>query len=160
MQPDIHFRPATRADIPTLMDFLQLIATFDGHPESFVADADSLAFHMFGPTPRSHAILVMKDDTPIGFATYYFTFSTFLGKPGLWLDDLYILEDERGHGTGTALLNHLADVARQAGCARIDWIVNQSNSKGIAFYQRIGAAVMDDYRLCRLDEAAIDGMLG
>jgi len=158
MQSDIHFRSATSADIPILMHFLQLIATFDGHPESFVATADILAFHMFGPTPRSHAILVMKDDIPIGFATYYFTFSTFLGKPGLWLDDLYILEEERGHGTGTGLLNHLAEVAREAGCARIDWIVNQSNPRGMAFYQRIGAEIMGDYRLCRLDEAAIDAI--
>jgi len=159
MQPDVHFRPATSDDIPTLIHFLQLIATFDGHPESFIADADSLKCHMFGPTPRSHAILVMRGDTRIGFATYYFTFSTFLGKPGLWLDDLYIVEEERGNGVGTALLKHLASIAQEAGCVRIDWIVNQSNSKGIAFYQRIGAEILDDYRLCRLDAHAIDSLL-
>ena len=151
----MNIREASQHDIDTLIRFLRLLAEFDGHPESFVATHDDLVRHMFGPTPRCHALIAEADGHPVAFATYHFTFSTFAAKPGLWLDDLFVLDDYRGAGVGSAILRRLMSIAVDEGCCRVNWIVNQSNERGIAFYQRIGADVLGDYRLCVMDENAM-----
>jgi GNAT superfamily N-acetyltransferase len=136
-----------------------LLAEFDGHPESLSAKPEDLDRHMFGTTRCCHAVIAEQDGEPVAFATYHFTFSTFSARPGLWLDDLFVLEAQRGTGVGTALLTRLCSIAIEAGCCRLNWIVNRSNDRGIAFYERIGAEVLHDYRLCCMDEDAIAAFL-
>lgn len=159
MTKKISIRPAAIEDIPLLLQFLRLLAEFDGHPESVVATLEDLERHMFGASPRCQAIVAELAGTPVGFATYHFTFSTFSAKPGLWLDDLFVLEEHRGGGAGTAILTRLTSIAIDEGCCRVNWIVNRSNDDGIAFYERIGAEVLDEYRLCVMDETAMAIML-
>lgn len=138
-----------------MLRFLRLLAEFDGHPESVTAKAEDLERHLFGEVRLCHAVIAEQAGKPIGFATYHFTFSTFSAKPGLWLDDLFVLEEQRGTGVGTAILTRLSSIALEEGCCRLNWIVNQSNDRGIAFYERIGAEVLQEYRLCCMDEGAM-----
>ena len=155
MTKTVDIRTATREDIPLLLRFLRLLAEFDGHPESVIAKPEDLERHLFGAVRCCHAVIAEQDGTPVAFATYHFTFSTFSAKPGLWLDDLFVLEEVRGAGVGTAILKRLSSIAVEEGCCRLNWIVNQSNHRGIAFYERIGAEVLQEYRLCCLDEEAM-----
>jgi GNAT superfamily N-acetyltransferase len=152
-------RTATREDLPLLLRFLHLLAAFDGHPESVSAQPADLERHMFGAARCCHALIAELAGEPVGFATYHFTFSTFSARPGLWLDDLFVLEAQRGTGAGTALLTRLTSIALEEGCCRLNWIVNRANERGIAFYERIGAEILHDYRLCCMDEEALTAFL-
>ena len=160
MAKTVKVRTATRADVPLLLRFLRLLAEFDGHPESVTATPENLERHLFGAVRCCHALIAEQAGEPIGFATYHFTFSTFSAQPGLWLDDLFVLEAQRGTGAGTALLQRLTSIAVEAGCCRVNWIVNQANERGLAFYERCGATVLHEYRLCCMDEAAVTSFLG
>jgi len=151
-----HIRPATAADLPTLMAFLQLKAQFDGCPESLTATADQLADALFGPNPMTHVIWVEVAGHPVGFASYYRTYSTFLARPGLWLDDLYVKATYRGQGLGKALIQHLCHIAQAQGCQRIDWFVDGENEPGIQFYEHMGGILSPGLRACRLDRAGIE----
>jgi GNAT superfamily N-acetyltransferase len=159
MTTSTNIRAATLEDVPLLLHFLRLLAEFDGHLESVTAKPEDLERHLFGAVRCGHAVIAEQAGEPVAFATYHFTFSTFSAKPGLWLDDLFVLEEQRGTGIGTALLTHLSSIAVEAGCCRLNWIVNQSNNRGIAFYERIGAAVLPEYRLCCMDEEAMTTFL-
>ena len=160
MATTVKVRTATREDIPLLLRFLRLLAEFDGHPESVTATPEALERHLFGAMRLCHAVIAEQAGEPIGFATYHFTFSTFSAQPGLWLDDLFVLEEQRGTGAGTALLKRLTSIAVEAGCCRVNWIVNQANERGIAFYERSGATILQDYRLCCLEAEALTSFLG
>lgn len=151
----VDIRAAVREDIPLLLRFLRKLAEFDGHPESVTATPEDLEHFMFGAVCCCHAVIAEQAGEPVAFATYHFTFSTFSAKPGLWLDDLFVLEEQRGVGVGTALVTRLASIAVEAGCCRLNWIVNQSNRRGIAFYERMGAEVLQEYRLCCMEEEAM-----
>jgi GNAT superfamily N-acetyltransferase len=155
MTKTVTIRNATSEDIPLLLRFLCLLAEFDGHPGSVTAKPEDLERHLFGPVRLCHAVIAEQAGSPVGFATYHFTFSTFSAQPGLWLDDLFVLEEQRGAGVGTAILTRLGSIAVEEGCCRLNWIVNQSNDRGLAFYERIGAAVLHEYRLCCMDEEAL-----
>jgi len=159
MTKSVNVRAAARADIPLLLHFLRLLAEFDGYPSSVSAKPEDLERHMFGAVRCCHAVIAELSGKPVAFATYHFTFSTFSAQPGLWLDDLFVLEEQRGTGIGTTLLTHLTSIAVDEGCCRLNWIVNQSNDRGIAFYERIGAAVLHDYRLCCMGEEAMTTFL-
>ena len=149
-------RSAIREDIPLVMQFLKWKAEFDGCPERLIATPEALDKYLFGSDALGGVYLAEHNGNVIGFATYFSTFSSFLGRPGIWLDDLYVLEAERGRGAGTALLRQLAKTAQERGCGRLEWIVSATNSPAIAFYERIGAQVREHTRLCRVDTAAIE----
>lgn len=106
-----------------------------------------------------HAVVAELAGKPVEFATDHFTFSTFSAQPRLWLDDLFVLEVQRGAGVGSALLTRLSSIAVEAGCCRLNWIVNRSNHRGISFHERLGAEVLHDYRLCCMDEEALTAFL-
>nr|WP_231732074.1 GNAT family N-acetyltransferase [Rheinheimera sp. EpRS3] len=109
----------------------------------------------FSQAPKAHALVVVEADEIIGIATYYSIYSTFIAKPGIWLDDLFIYPQYRSKGIGEALLSALCNVAEEAGCSRIDWIVAQDNEQGKRFYENVGACISESVRHARLDEAAI-----
>ncbi|HEY9646510.1 MAG TPA: GNAT family N-acetyltransferase [Chroococcidiopsis sp.] len=148
-------REAIATDLPAIMQLLALKAAFDGAPESLQATPEQLARDLFGPSPRCAVLLVESDGQAIGFATYHSIYSTFLAKPGLWLDDLFIKEGYRHQGIGRSLMARLCEIAQRLGCARIDWTVDVVNHSGIQFYQSIGATVSDQVKLCRLNQQAI-----
>ena len=155
IQKNISIRGAQNRDIPSIMELIHLKAEFDGCPESVQATPEKLESDFFGQKPLAFVLIAETDRKPAGFATYHFTYSTFLAKPGIWLDDLYIKAEYRSNGIGEKLIQHLCEIAQSKGCGRIDWTVAAQNERGIKFYHRIGAKMIQKARLCRLDSEAI-----
>jgi GNAT superfamily N-acetyltransferase len=151
----IAIRDATADDIPLIFRFIQKMAAFDGRLEALQATPELLREALFGAVPHAAVLLAEVEGVPVGFASYFRTYSTFLGRPGIWLDDLYVDEDVRGRGIGTALLRQLARMASQWGCGRIEWTAGTHNRRGLDFYRRHGAIIREHVRLCRLDGDAI-----
>ena len=149
-------RSVKETEIPALFALIKAKAEFDGNLSSLVATQDSLRSALFGPNPRAYALVADADGTLVGMATYYAIFSSFIGKPGLWLDDLFVFDAHRGKGIGEALVNELCRVAKLGGCVRVDWLVNSANARGQKFYSRIGATIYENGRLVRLNEARIN----
>jgi ribosomal protein S18 acetylase RimI-like enzyme len=137
------------------IELIQLKAEFDGCPESVEATPEKLEADLFGENPLAFVLLAEIDEYPIGFATYHFIYSTFLAKPGIWLDDLYVKIEHRSNKVGQAIMLRLCQIAQEKGCSRIDWTVAVSNERGIKFYQRLGANIVQRARLCRLNSKAI-----
>jgi len=144
-------RPATVADLDTIFQLLQLKAEFDGCPSSVRATIAQLQQDLFGNPSLVSILLAAVDGEAIGFASYHSIYSTFLAKPGIWLDDLYLKPNFRGQGIGRALMQQLKHIAQAQGCARVDWTVAATNLNGIKFYEAMGANISADLRLCRLN---------
>ncbi|MBR8833039.1 MAG: GNAT family N-acetyltransferase [Stigonema ocellatum SAG 48.90 = DSM 106950] len=151
----ISIRDLELIDIPVIMELIHLKAEFDGCPEAVEARPEKLVQDLFGEKPLAFVLLAEIDGNPVGFATYHFIYSTFLAKPGIWLDDLYVKAEYRRNKVGQALILHLCQTAQEKSCGRIDWTVAVSNELGIKFYQRMGANIIQKVRLCRLDSQAI-----
>jgi GNAT superfamily N-acetyltransferase len=151
----MNIRPVEPGDLPGLLALLRAKAEFDGCPDSLRATVESLRDALCRPAPLAHALVAERQGRLTGMATYYAIFSSFIVKPGLWLDDLYVEEEARGQGIGKALMERLCGIALQGGCGRVDWHVSKFNERGIKFYRGIGASVSEKARLVRLDEAAI-----
>lgn len=152
---NILIRDAQQKDIPSIMELIYLKAEFDGCPESIQATPEKLEADFFGKQPLAFVVLAEIDRYPIGFASYHFIYSTFLAKPGIWLDDLYVKAEYRNQKIGERLIRHLCQIAQAKNCARIDWTVAASNERGIKFYERMNAKIRQQTRLCRLDNQAI-----
>ncbi|MFN6464975.1 MAG: GNAT family N-acetyltransferase [Nostoc sp. DedVER02] len=152
---NISIRDAQQKDIPTIMELIYLKAKFDGCPKSVEATPQKLKIDLFGEKPLAFVLLAKVDGDAIGLATYHFIYSTFLAKPGIWLDDLYVKSEHRNHRVGQALMLRLREIGQEKGCGRIDWTVAVSNERGIKFYERIGAKIMNKVKLCRLDGQAL-----
>ena len=150
-------RPATSADLPTLIQLIHLKADFDGCPNAVTATAAKLDKTLFGSQPMAHILLAESDSTPlpVGFSSYHFTYSTFRAQPSIWLDDIFIKTEYRNQGIGAHLIQQLCQIAADHDCGRIDWTVNIHNQAGIRFYQRLGGKLQTQVHLCRLDQAAI-----
>ena len=143
-------RPANATDVPTILGFIKELAVYEKLEHQVVATEASLHEHLFGSRPAAEVVIAELDGRPVGFALYFQNFSTFLGRPGLFLEDLYLQPHARGHGVGKALLVHLAKLAVARGAGRFDWNVLDWNEPAIGFYQRLGATVLPDWRTCRL----------
>jgi GNAT superfamily N-acetyltransferase len=154
MTPQI--RPATDSDMPSVMELLRQKAEFDGCPESFRATPEALRSAWFSDPPRAAVLVAEVDGLLVGLATYFATFSTFLARPGLWLDDLFVTAPHRNQGIGRALLNRLGRIADEYGCGRIEWTVATRNDRGIAFYEREGASINHNVRYVRLARDGIE----
>jgi GNAT superfamily N-acetyltransferase len=150
---ELEVRPAALEDIPLLLAFIQSMAEFEHLPVQ--ATPETLRASLFGPTPAAQALLVYTAGRPVGYIVYFFTFATMTGKRGLWLDDLFIIPEYRAHGLGKTLMAYLADLAIHNDCARFEWMVLGWNSPALDFYQGLGAAVLEDWRICRLDRDEI-----
>jgi ribosomal protein S18 acetylase RimI-like enzyme len=154
MSPRFSIREANSNDIPSIMELILLKAEFDGCPESVTATPEKLENTLFTQKPIEFVLLAEIEKKAIGFATYHFIYSTFLARSGIWLDDLYVKAEYRGKGIGEELIKHLWEIARESDCGRIDWTVAVNNARGIKFYERMGAKIIDKVRLCRLDLAS------
>jgi GNAT superfamily N-acetyltransferase len=152
---NILIRDANPRDIPVIMELIYLKAEFDGCPESVEATPQKLEIDLFGENPFAFVLLAEVNGDTIGLATYHFIYSTFLAKSGIWLDDLYVKAEYRSHQVGQALMLRLRQIGKEKGCGRIDWTVAVSNERGIKFYERIGAKLINKVKLCRLDSQAL-----
>lgn len=152
---DIKVRSANINDIPLILSFIQQKAEFDGCPTSVEATAEKLKQTLFCEPPLANVLFAEVERTTVGFATFFQTYSTFLARPGIWLDDLYVQPHIRGKGVGAALMNRLAAIALRRDCGRIEWTVATDNTPGIGFYKKQGAQIRNELRLCRLDYEAI-----
>ncbi|MEN1727473.1 MAG: GNAT family N-acetyltransferase [Pseudomonadota bacterium] len=148
-------RPARPTDIPNILSLIRQKARFDGCLESLRTKATDIEAAFFSDTPKAKALLAVKGDQVFGIATYYDIYSTFIAKPGIWLDDLFVDQNRRKTGAGIALMKRLCEIAVATGCGRIDWIVATDNRRGRDFYESIGATIFETVRHSRLDETAI-----
>jgi GNAT superfamily N-acetyltransferase len=146
----IQIRPATAADVPTILGFIQTLAEYEKLSHACVATATDLRQHLFGPRPAAEVLIASLDETPVGFALFFGSFSTFLAKPGIYLEDLFVLPGARGHGVGKALLAAVARMAVQRDSGRLEWAVLDWNDPAIGFYKKAGAVPMDDWTTMRV----------
>lgn len=151
----LQLRPARRQDVPLILGFIRELAEYEKLSHQVVADEAQLAANLFGPRPYAEVLIGEVDGEPAGFALFFHNFSTFLGKPGIYLEDLYVRPAVRGSGLGKALLVELARLAVSRGCGRLEWAVLDWNAPAIGFYQRLGARAQDDWTGYRLSGAAL-----
>ncbi|WP_437678346.1 N-acetyltransferase family protein [Sorangium sp. So ce131] len=149
-------RPATRDDIPTIARLIRLLAEYERLAHEVVFDEEELAKHLFGPRPAAEVVLAEAEGAAVGFALFFQNFSTFLGKPGIYLEDLFVLPEHRGSGHGKALLVHLAQLAVQRGSGRLEWSVLDWNEPAIGFYRSLGATPMAEWTVHRLTGDALE----
>jgi GNAT superfamily N-acetyltransferase len=155
MQPYTALRPASPQDIPALFALARANAEFDQSLHAFVGNPEALAAHLFGDRPFAEAVVAEQAEQIVGFAIFFFNYSTFLTKPGLYIEDLFVLPEFRRQGIGQALLAYLAQETVRRNCGRLEWLVRIWNEPAIAFYQKMGATVLPDWRICLLDQTAI-----
>jgi len=148
-------RPATPADLPALVGLIRELAEFERLSHLVQVSAESLHPHLFGTRPAAEAVVGLIDDSVVAFALFFTNFSTFLGRPGLYLEDLYVQPAHRGSGVGRAMLQHLGALAVERGCGRFEWSVLDWNQRAIGFYEKMGATVLPDWRICRITGDAL-----
>jgi GNAT superfamily N-acetyltransferase len=146
----LHIRPATEADVPLVLRFIRELAEYERLLHEVVATEDRLRDTLFGARPAAEVVIAQNGDEPVGFALFFHNYSTFLAQPGIYLEDLYVRPEARGRGAGRALLAHLARLARERGCGRLEWWVLDWNESAIRFYRSLGARSMDDWTVFRL----------
>lgn len=148
-------RPAVRADVPVILELIHGLAEYENEPDAVVASEDLLAQHLFGTQPGAEVAIADLDGRPAGFALFFHNFSTWEGRRGLYLEDLFVVEEARRRGVGRALMAHLARLAVERDCARFEWSVLDWNTPAIDFYRGIGAVGMDEWTVQRLDGEAL-----
>jgi GNAT superfamily N-acetyltransferase len=156
--PPVSIRPATVDDLPVILDFIGQLARYEKLEHLCTVSEADLRAHLFGARPVAEVRLAERDGQPVGYALFFPNFSTFLGRPGLYLEDLYVREDLRGQGIGRALLRHLAQIAIERGWGRMEWAVLDWNTSAIRFYEERGASVMPDWRVCRATGSALENL--
>jgi GNAT superfamily N-acetyltransferase len=156
--PAISLRPATRADIPQILAFIAGLAEYEKLAHEAVATPALLEQHLFGPRPAAEVVIADVDGQPAGFALFFTSFSTFLGQPGLYLEDLFVLPHHRGLGLGKRLMVHLAQLAVSRGYGRFEWSVLDWNEPAIRFYRRLGAVGLDEWTVQRVTGGALQAL--
>lgn len=152
MKNNFVIRPASPADVATIFDLIKQLAIYEKLESMVTGNIQMLHESLFGEAKSCECVMAFVDEKPIGFALYFSTFSTFLCKPGLYLEDLFVVPEARGHGYGKQLLRHLAQLALQRGCGRFEWRVLDWNTPSIEFYKSLGAAIMPEWHLVRMTE--------
>ena len=156
----VTIRTATPADVPLILRFVRELAEFEREPDAVKATEPMLEEALFGDSPAAEAMIAEVGGDPAGFALFFHNFSTWTGKRGLYLEDLYVTPAARGAGVGTALLRHLAGIALDRGCGRFEWAVLDWNAPAIAFYRAMGAVGMDEWRVQRVAGEALAKLAG
>lgn len=151
----ISIRPAVAEDLDLVIGFIRALAGYERLADAVVLDRQTLRRHLFGDKPMAEVLIGELDGVARGFALFFHNFSTFEGKPGIYLEDLFVDPEARGAGLGKALLARLAQLAMARGCARLEWSVLDWNEPAIAFYKSLGATAMDGWTINRVDGAAL-----
>lgn len=151
----VSIRPAEPGDEQVLLSLIHELAVYEREPDQVKTTSEQLATALFGPTPLAEAVLAEVEGEVVGFALFFTNFSTWVGRPGLYLEDLFVRESRRGCGVGKALLLHLAGIARERNYGRMEWSVLDWNQPAIDFYRSLGATGMDEWTVFRLDEQAL-----
>lgn len=151
---------ATPDDVPTIIALVRELAEFERLAHEVRIEAKSLHEHLFGPRPYAEAVMARLAGATVGFALFFHNYSTFVGRPGLYLEDLYVRPEYRGRGYGESLIRHLARLAVERGCGRFEWWVLDWNEKAIAFYRKLGAVAMDEWTVQRVAGPALDRLAG
>ena len=153
---ELVIRAATKDDVPLVLSLITELAEYEQMADQVVATEADLRRALFGVRPYAEAVIAELGETPVGFALFFHSFSTFLAQPGLYLEDLYVKPDFRGRGVGRRLLAHLARIAKTRGCGRFEWSVLDWNEPAIRSYRRAGATPMDEWTVYRLTGDALD----
>lgn len=153
-------RPATPADVPQILRFIRDLAIYEREPDAVVATEEDLLRHGFGEKPYYQCLMADWDGAPAGFAFYFYDYSTWLGRPGIYLEDVFVDPAMRGRGIGKALLQRLAEIAIREGCARLKWQVLDWNEPAIDFYRSLGGEFMDSWRNVRVSGEALRRLAG
>jgi GNAT superfamily N-acetyltransferase len=149
-------RTAAPADIPEILNFIRALAVYERAPEAVIATEADLLRDGFGPNPFYFCLIAEHDGQPAGFAFYFFDYSTWLGRPGIYLEDLFVHPEFRGLGIGKALLKQVAAIALEKNCARLKWSVLDWNKPAIDFYRAMGAEFMDEWTNVRIAGEALE----
>ena len=153
--PTLSIRRGTRRDVPVILRLIRGLAEYERLAHEAVATASQIRRHGFGPRRYFETLICRRGGAPIGFALYFFTYSTFLARPSLYLEDLFVVPEARRRGAGTALLAALARIAVRRGCGRLEWAVLDWNRPAIGFYRRLGARFRREWILTRLTGAPL-----
>src|ERR1700758_2344769 len=148
-------RPAMVADVPVILELIRALATYERAPNEVTATENGLVEVLFGEKPAAEVLLAFENETAVGFAVFFHNFSTWLGRPGLYLEDLFVRPEHRGKGYGRALLIDLARIARDRDCGRMEWAVLNWNEPAIQFYRKLGAKPLDEWTVFRLTRDGI-----
>ena len=151
----LHIAPATHADVPAILEMIHGLAEFERLEHLCIASEDDIERALFGDRALVEVVLAWEGDRTAGFALFFHNFSTFLGRRGLYLEDLFVRPEFRRRGYGRALLVHLARLAVERGCGRFEWAVLDWNAPAIGFYRQLGAQVLPDWRITRITGAAL-----
>ncbi len=152
-------RPATSADVGVVFDLINQLAVYEKLEDMVSGTPAMLHDALFGNRPSCECVVAIEDNIPVGFALFFTTYSTFLAKPGLYLEDLFVVPAARGHGYGKAVIVHLAALAVARGCGRFEWRVLDWNKPSIDFYKSLGASVMPEWYLVRLTASEITALI-
>jgi GNAT superfamily N-acetyltransferase len=153
-------RKAAPADVPVILDFIRALAIYEREPDAVSATEEGLMRDGFGPNPFYFCLIADHDGAPAGFALYFFNYSTWMGRPGLYLEDLFVHPEFRGLGTGKALLQRVAAIAVENNCPRLQWEVLDWNTPAIDFYRAMGAEFLDEWRNVRVSGDALARLAG
>jgi GNAT superfamily N-acetyltransferase len=160
VRPEIRIERATERDVPLILRLIKGLSEYEKLAHEVTATEASLRETLFGPRPAADVIIAYAGETPAGFALFFPNYSTFLGKPGLYLEDLFVLPEWRGRGLGLAMMKHLARTAVERGCGRFEWSVLDWNEPAIGFYKGLGAKLMDGWSIVRVTGDALQKLGG
>jgi GNAT superfamily N-acetyltransferase len=152
----VRVRSATEEDAPLILDLIRELAEYEKLSHEVVATEDGLRRSLFGDRPAAEVLIGEFEGRPAAFALFFHNFSTFLGRPGIYLEDLFVRPEFRGRGLGKAMLVYLAGLAKERGCGRLEWWVLDWNHQAICFYEKLGARAMEDWTVYRVSEEALD----
>jgi len=151
-------RTASESDLPLILTFIRDLAIYEKLEHKVVATEEKLRATLFGNPRFAEVLIAEEDETPVGFALFFHNYSTFLAQPGIYLEDLFVKPEARGHGYGRALLARLAAIATERNCGRVEWAVLDWNAPSIAFYRSLGAVPLDDWEIFRLTGDALEAL--
>ena len=157
-KPTLTIRDAVAGDGALVFAFVQALAVYEKLAHEVVANAESIELALTRENARAHAVIAELDGEPVGVTLYFYNFSTFLGRHGIYIEDLFVLPEKRAHGIGKKMLQHLAAKAVTEGCGRGEWWVLDWNEPAIDFYERLGAKKMDEWTVYRLEGAALNAL--
>jgi GNAT superfamily N-acetyltransferase len=158
MSQSVRLSPASESDVPLILRFIKELAEYEKLSKACVATEELLRDSLFGKVRHAEAVIARYGDEPAGFALFFHNYSTFLARPGIYLEDLYVVPHLRGHGIGKTLLAHVAQIAKERDCGRFEWAVLDWNKPSIDFYKKLGAVPLDDWTVFRVTGRALDDL--